>query len=218
MFFEYGNRETDYLRRRDKRLGDAMDRIGHIHRRVDPDLFSSVVHHIIGQQISTAAQTTIWNRLLARIGTVNSETLCALGASELQSLGMTHKKAGYILHFAELVLRKEFDIEALPALPDKTVITQLSSLKGIGVWTAEMILLFCMQRSDVLSYGDLAIHRGLRMLYHHKHIDRERFSKYATRYAPYGSVASLYLWAIAGGALPDLRDGAQVTSGGRSRK
>ena len=218
MFFEYGNRETDYLRRRDKRLGAAMDRIGPIHRRVDPDLFSSVVHHIIGQQISTAAQTTIWNRLLARIGNVNSETLCALDASELQSLGMTHKKAGYILHFAELVLRKEFDIEAQPALPDKTVITQLSSLKGIGVWTAEMILLFCMQRSDVLSYGDLAIHRGLCMLYHHKHIDRERFSKYATRYAPYGSVASLYLWAIAGGALPDLRDGALGTSGGRSRK
>ena len=86
------------------------------------------------------------------------------------------------------------------------MIRELSALKGIGVWTAEMILLFCMQRPDVFSYDDLAIQRGLRMVYHHRKIDRKLFEKYRRRFSPYCSVASLYLWAAAGGAVPGLKD------------
>ena len=84
----------------------------------------------------------------------------------------------------------------------------LCSLRGVGVWTAEMILLFCLQRPDILSYDDLAIRRGLRMVYRHREIDRERFEKYRRRYSPCGSVASLYLWAAACGAVPGLTDPA----------
>ena len=69
-----------------------------------------------------------------------------------------------------------------------------------------MILLFCLQRPDIFSYDDLAIQRGLRMVYHHRQVGRELFEKYRRRYSPYGSVASLYLWAVAGGAVPELRD------------
>ena len=69
-----------------------------------------------------------------------------------------------------------------------------------------MILLFCLQRPDILSYDDLAIQRGLRMVYHHRAIDRRLFEKYRRRYSPYGSVASLYLWAVSGGAIPELKD------------
>ena len=86
------------------------------------------------------------------------------------------------------------------------MIRELSALKGIGVLTAEMILLFCMQRPDVFSYDDLAIQRGLRMVYHHRKIDRKLFEKYRRRFSPYCSVASLYLWAAAGGAVPGLKD------------
>ena len=89
---------------------------------------------------------------------------------------------------------------------DEDAIRALSSLKGIGVWTAEMILLFCLQRPDIFSYDDLAIRRGLRMVYHHREIDRERFERYRRRFSPYGSVASLYLWAVAGGAIPEMQD------------
>ena len=85
-------------------------------------------------------------------------------------------------------------------------IRQLCTLKGVGVWTAEMILLFCLQRPDILSYDDLAILRGLRMVYHHRSIDRRLFEKYRRRFSPYGSVASLYLWAVAGGAIPEMKD------------
>lgn len=73
-------------------------------------------------------------------------------------------------------------------------------------------MIFCLERPDVMSFGDLGIHRGLRMLYHHKQIDCKLFDKYARRYSPYGIVASLYLWAIAGGAIPEMRDYAPKKS------
>ena len=93
-------------------------------------------------------------------------------------------------------------------MTDAEVAARLSPIKGIGVWTAEMLMTFCLQRPDIVSYGDLAIRRGMRMLYHHRKIDRKLFDRYARRYSPYGTVASLYLWAIAGGAIPEMLDRA----------
>ena len=206
MYFQYTTKETDYLSQKDKRLGEAIQKIGLIQREVDTDLFSAVVHHIIGQQISTKAQATIWQRMRETLGTVDAEHILAAGVPQLQKLGMTFRKAEYITDFAQKVQSGEFDLEGIWQKPDEEAIRELSSLKGIGVWTAEMILLFCMQRPDVFSYDDLAIQRGLRMLYHHRKIDRKLFAKYRRRFSPYCSVASLYLWAIAGGAIPEMHD------------
>ena len=206
MYFAYGERELSYLRQKDKRLGAVIDRIGQIDRAVDPNLFSSVVHHIIGQQISTKAQATIWQRIHDTLGSINAETILKAGVPALQALGMTFRKAEYITDFAEKVHTGAFDLNAVERMNDEDAIRALSSLKGIGVWTAEMILLFCMQRPDIFSYDDLAIRRGLRMVYHHREIDRERFERYRRRFSPYGSVASLYLWAVAGGAIPEMQD------------
>ena len=206
MNFEYGEQELDYLRRKDKRLCEVIDRIGHIDRAVDTDLFSSVVHHIIGQQISTRAQATIWQRIQDTLGAVNAETILSAGVPKLQSLGMTFRKAEYITDFAAKVHSGAFDLEGIWQRSDEEAIRELSTLKGIGVWTAEMILLFCMQRPNIFSYDDLAIQRGLRMVYHHRKIDRKLFEKYRRRFHPYCSVTSLYLWAVAGGAIPEMRD------------
>ena len=206
VYFAYGTKETDYLSRKDKRLAAAIAQIGPIEREVDTDLFAAVVHHIIGQQISMKAQATIWQRMRDTLGTVDAERLLAAGVPQLQQLGMTFRKAEYITDFAQKIHDGTFDLQAVWQMPDDEAIRALSSLKGIGVWTAEMILLFCMQRPDVFSYDDLAIQRGLRMLYHHRKIDRKLFEKYRRRFSPYGSVASLYLWAISGGAIPGMRD------------
>ena len=206
MFFAYGEAELACLRARDKRLCEVIDKIGHVDRVVDTDLFSAVVHHIIGQQISTKAQATIWQRMQQTLGTVDASHILAAGVPELQKLGITYRKAEYITDFARKVQSGECRIEEIWQMPDEEVIRVLSSLKGIGVWTAEMILLFCMQRQDVLSCDDLAIQRGLRMVYHHWEIDRNLFEKYRRRFCPYCSVASLYLWAVSGGAIPEMKD------------
>ena len=206
MYFEYGNKEIEYLKNKDKRLAAVIDKIGHIERTVDDDLFSAVVHHIVGQQISTKAQNSIWIKMNDSLGEITCETLIACGRDDLQKFGITFKKTDYILDFAQRVKTGEFNIEKINSMSDEEVIAELSSLKGIGVWTAEMLLLFCLQRPNVLSWGDLAILRGMRMVYHHRKIDRMLFEKYRRRLSPYCSVASLYFWAVAGGAIPEMKD------------
>lgn len=208
MYFDYGAREVDYLKARDRVLGEVIDQVGHVEREVDPDLFSAVVHHIVGQQISTKAQATIWARMRERLGEVNARTVAAAGTAALQSVGISLRKAEYIQDFAGKVNSGAFDLQRVAALPDSEAIEALIALKGVGVWTAEMILLFCLQRPDIFSFDDLAIQRGLRMVYRHRKIDRKLFEKYRRRFRPYGSVASLYLWAVAGGAIPGKKDPA----------
>lgn len=208
MYFDYGAREVDYLKARDRVLGEVIDQVGHVEREVDPDLFSAVVHHIVGQQISTKAQATIWARMRERLGEVNARTVAAAGTAALQSVGISLRKAEYIQDFAGKVNSGAFDLQRVAALPDSEAIEALVALKGVGVWTAEMILLFCLQRPDIFSFDDLAIQRGLRMVYRHRKIDRKLFEKYRRRFSPYGSVASLYLWAVAGGGIPGKKDPA----------
>lgn len=199
--FEYSEEETGYLKSRDKRLGEVIDKTGHIYRQTDDNLFSSVIHHIIGQQISTKAQATIWQRIKTAYGEVTPGIIYNSSVNELQLFGITFRKAGYIKDFSEKVINGEFNLNAVAKMPDKEAVAALSGLKGVGVWTAEMILLFCLQRKDILSYSDLAIHRGMGMVYHHKKIDKKLFEKYRKRFSPYGSIASLYFWAVAGGEV-----------------
>ena len=187
-------------------MGEVIERVGYIEREIDPDLFSAVLHHIVGQQISTKAQASIWKRMRDGLEEINAQQILKAGISKLQSFGITFRKAEYITDFAEKVQSGEFDLQSIYEKSDAEAMKALTSLKGIGVWTAEMILLFCMQRPDILSFDDLAIQRGLRMVYHHRKIDRKLFEKYRRRYHPYGSIASLYLWAVAGGALLDMKD------------
>ena len=208
-YFRYGEKETAYLKSRDKKLAAVIDAVGPIRRELDTNLFSAVVRHIVGQQISNKALAAVWWRLSDGLGTVDAEAVLKAGEDKLHSFGMSFRKASYITDFAHKVATGEFRLDALKKMSDAEAIAALSSLSGVGVWTAEMILLFCLERPDILSFGDLAIQRGLRMVYRHWEIPKERFEKYRRRFSPYGSVASLYLWAVSGGALPDVTDPAE---------
>ena len=194
--FQYGQKEIDYLKKRDKVLGRAIDEIGIIRRPVIPDLFTALIWNIVGQQISSKAANTVWNRMLDRYSPITPETIMAITAEEIQKCGMSNRKANYIKGIAEAVVQGKLNLLELKHLPDDEVIKRLSSLPGIGVWTAEMLMIFSMQRPDVVSWGDLAIRRGMMTLYGLKDLTREQFHEYRKRYSPYGSVASLYLWVI----------------------
>ena len=208
QYFIYGQKEIDFLSRKDKRLASAMERIGPIQREVRPDLFDALMHSIVGQQIATKAQQTVWARLVLALGEVTPETIEGAETATLQGVGLSFRKVAYMKAAARKVLLGELDVEALRLMDDASLCATLCALDGVGVWTAEMLMLFSLQRPDVLSFGDLAILRGLRMLHRHREVSRDRFETYRRRYSPYGSAASLYLWAIAGGALPDLSDPA----------
>ncbi|MDR1832493.1 MAG: DNA-3-methyladenine glycosylase [Fusobacteriaceae bacterium] len=208
-FFRYGEKEIAYLKGKDKKLAAAMDLIGPVERPVDSDLFESLIDSVVGQQISTKAHITIRERMARRFGPFTPEIVAGISAEDLQACGITMKKAVYIKEIAEEVLAGRLDLEKLPTLSDAEVAAALTRLRGIGIWTAEMLMIFCLQRPDILSYDDLAIRRGLRMLYGRREITKEFFERCRKRYSPHGSVASLYLWAVASGRYAEYSDPAQ---------
>ena len=195
VYYEYGEQELAYLREKDRKLGAIIDRVGMIRREVNPDLFASLVESIVSQQISSKAADTICDRLNEMSG-MDAIRLHNFSVEDLHSCGMSLRKAGYIKNVAEAAANKTIDFETLADKSDHEIIQILTALKGVGVWTAEMLLIFSLMRPNVVSYGDLAIRRGMMRLYELKELPKERFQRYAKRYAPYGSVASLYLWHI----------------------
>lgn len=205
-YFKYGPTEIEYLKKADQTLAPIIDQIGMIKRTVIPDLFTALVYTIVGQQISTKAHKTVWERIKTKLNNVTPDNIDNLSLEELQKFGISFKKANYIKSLVQKIISGELDLNSLYSMPDEQVCSKLTKLDGIGIWTAEMLMIFSMQRPNVLSYGDLAIHRGLRMVYQLRKIDKKRFNIYWKRYTPYASVASLYLWAVACGAIDGMND------------
>ena len=196
-YFAYDDKAVSHLTRRDKKLGAAIAEIGPLHREVTPDLFEALVSSVIAQQISSKAAATVAARLAEKAAPPTPASLEAMSQETIQQCGMSLRKALYIKGIAHSVCQGELNLAELAEMPDQEVVKCLSALNGIGVWTAEMLLIFALQRPDVLSWGDLGIKRGMMRLYHKKDISREFFERLRKRYSPYGSVASLYLWALA---------------------
>ena len=208
MYFKYGEKELNYLKKKDKKLATVIDKVVVVERKLEPDIFVCIVKNIVGQQISNKAFDTIWNRFINRVGKVTPENIYN---TDLEGIGISAKKAIWIKDFSRKVLEKEFSIEALYEKSDNDAIKELCTLDGIGKWTAEMVLIFSMNRMDVLSYGDFGIKNGMKSKfdvefieeYNKKEITKDLFEKYRKRYSPYGSVASMYLWEVSGGCLND---------------
>jgi len=196
QIFQYGQAEIDYLTSRDKKLGRAIGDIGMIERQVMPDLFKALVHSVVAQQISSKAATTVWGRLCGNLLDITPCKVASAAVSDIQQCGLSMRKARYIKGIGEAASQGDLDLLELREMPDDGIIEKLSSLPGIGVWTAEMLLIFSLCRPDVVSWGDLAIRRGMMNLYGLKELSKKQFDRFRKRYSPCGSVASLYLWAL----------------------
>lgn len=196
-YFEYGEAELDHLRHRDRRLGKAIDRLGMLEAELYPDLFTALVSSVVGQQISGKAAATVWRRVVERFEVITPARMDQASVGDIQSCGMSFRKAEYVKGIAHACASGGLDLEAIKHLPDRQFIAQLSSLRGIGTWTAEMMLIFSLNRMDVVSWNDLAIRRGMSVLYGVDPITKDRFDAIRKKYSPFGSVASLYIWELA---------------------
>jgi DNA-3-methyladenine glycosylase II len=195
-YFKYGEKEIEYLKKKDKKLSVAINRIGFIKRQVTPDTFVALISSIVSQQISNKAAETVWNRFVGLLTEVTPENIAKVDEEAIQKCGMSIRKVSYIKGAADAALSGQIDFHNLQSLSDDEIIKKLSALHGVGEWTAEMLLIFSLNRLNVLSYKDLAIRRGMMNLYGLKTLSKEQFEKYRKRYSPYGSVASLYLWHL----------------------
>ena len=209
-FFRYGEAEILALTAADPVMGAAIVQIGRIDRPVSPDLYEELVRSIVGQQISSKAQETVMGRVVQTLGEVTPQSMLRFSVAELQALGMSFRKAGFLREAAERIASGELDLEALRGLSDEEACKLLVRLRGVGRWTAEMLLLFSLERPNILSFDDLGIHRGMRMLYGLAKVDRAQFEAYRRRYTAHASVASLYLWAVSSGAIPGRTDPAKT--------
>jgi 3-methyladenine DNA glycosylase/8-oxoguanine DNA glycosylase len=194
--FQFTPHEMNALKKKDKKLAKEIERYGIIEREINKDLFSALIGSIISQQISGKAAETVQNRLLGLCGEITPLSVYEADISAIQQCGMSMRTAHYIREAGEAVFKGTVDLSTLESMTDEEVISLLTVIPGIGVWTAEMLLIFSLGRMNVLSYGDLAIRRGLCKLYGHKTVTKEQFARYKKRYSPYGSRASLYLWRL----------------------
>lgn len=202
MLFEYSDEELNFLKQKDKRLKALIEQTGKISQECEDDLLIALLGHIVSQQITNQASKTIWTKLaLALENDFSAEKILSLSFEKLKACGLSQRKVFFILDLAQKIQEGKFSIDKnfYKDLDDETVIKILTELNGVGRWTAEMVLLFCFQRKNILSFGDFAIKKGLCLLYHHKELRPELFARYKKRFSPYGSIASFYLWHLANG-------------------
>ncbi|MHB1469713.1 MAG: DNA-3-methyladenine glycosylase family protein, partial [Solirubrobacteraceae bacterium] len=162
------------------------------------DHYGALLRSIVGQQLSVLAARAIYERLLARFGgrPPKPEEVLAQDAEELRAaVGLSRAKVGFLRSLAEHVLDGELELGRLDELPDELVIEELTAVKGLGVWTAQMFLMFHLERPDVLPVGDLGIRRAIERAYELPELpDAEAIEAIAEPWRPHRTLACRYLW------------------------
>jgi DNA-3-methyladenine glycosylase II len=190
------------LRAADSRIGRLIDDGGPIDPERDrrgsrPDAYEALIRAIVGQQLSTKAARTIWARVLELFDgkTPSPEQVIAADPEALRGAGLSWSKVSYVRDLAERVADGELDLDRLPELPDEEVIEELTAIKGIGQWTAEMFLIFHLGRPDVVSTGDLGIRKAAQIAYGLDEMPAPaELERMAEKWRPHRTLACLYLW------------------------
>lgn len=154
----------DHISASDPAIARAVQRVGYPEPRIRARGYQTLLRTIVGQQVSVSAAASVWNKLRALLGeAVPPEKLLAADFDALRACGLSRQKQGYARSLAELVTSGALDLSALPA-DDEEAIAELTRIKGIGRWSAEIYLLFAEGRPDILAAGDLAVQAGLHKL------------------------------------------------------
>ena len=193
---------AQFLKRSDPTLGELIERVGvyQLSRDTKSSLLQELARAIIGQQISTRAAAKIYQRFLQFY--IDSDA-CALTAQalldtppdHLRSLGISRPKVSYLQDLAQKILQGLPSLEALEAMSDAEIIQTLTQIKGVGCWTVQMLLIFRLNRPDVLPVDDLGIRKAIQKLYDLEELpDKKRVEEFGQKWKPYRSLASWYLW------------------------
>ncbi|KAJ1606967.1 DNA-3-methyladenine glycosidase [Cryptosporidium canis] len=196
MKFNYPKKELEIIKLKDEKIKLIIDEIGYIERECMDDLFQGLSFIIIGQQISQKAQISIWEKAKAMLKSIDPETISQCSVDEIRKVGISLRKASYIKGIADKIVNQELNLNSLYEKDDDEVCKELTKLNGIGVWSAEMAMIFCMNRKNIFSFSDTAIKRALKKIYGHKEITRDIFEHYRKLFSPYCSIVSFYLWEV----------------------
>lgn len=172
--------------------------IGDIELPLRPDYLLSLVRSIVGQQISVQAATAIFGRLETLLDhQVTARSILDKSDDKLREVGLSVRKVAYLKDLSEKIVQDEIELDKLDNLDNASVLKLLTSVKGIGKWTAEMFLIFSLKRMNVLALDDIGIQRGAKWLYQIDQSERRKILvKKADVWAPHLTIASIYLWSI----------------------
>ena len=191
----YWKRAVRELSQRDATLARIIDGAAHHRITLRNDPFVALARAMVGQQISVKAAQSIWTRLNACVQVFAPSEILALEVAALRAAGLSERKAAYLLDLAGHLDSGTIDPTRWKAMDDQEVIADLIRVKGIGRWTAEIFLIFHLQRPDVLPVDDLGIQRAISLHYNRgRPLSEARMRKIGQAWAPWRSVASWYLW------------------------
>ncbi len=210
-------RAVTHLKKCDPVLAAIIERVGPPQIAQRPATFWALARSIVFQQLNGKAAKTIFDRLeQAACGELTAHSLLPLTDDQLRAVGLSKQKSSYLRDLAQRTASGELDFAALPAMSDVEVIDHLTRIKGIGVWTAQMFLMFALQRLDVMPTADYGIRAAMKKAYRMRKLPTpKRMLKMATKWRPYCSVACWYLWrsvdvtTVADGRKPVKKTSAQ---------
>ena len=185
-----------HLRKSDPVMAAIIERVGPCQFTVRQPTFETLARSITFQQLNGRAASTIFERLKKVAGRrFTAAAFLRLSIDELRACGLSRQKIASLRDLAERVARKEIDFRRLPELEDDEIISVLSQVRGVGIWTAQMFLIFALERPNVMPVADLGIRHAVRKAYGLSEVPKpSEMLKYAEKWHPYCSIASWYLW------------------------
>ena len=182
-----------FLRQNDQQFEDLYQQLGFLKQRKRSISFSSFVSTIIGQQLSGKAADTIYRRLLEKVhDKVTPENIGRMTISELRSIGISNSKSSYISELSKMFLEKKFKIAVLKKLSDIELYNELLKIRGIGPWSAKIIMLFNFQRLNAFPFGDGTLERAFPLLWD---LDLNCLPDYVDKWSPYSGIVAMYMWS-----------------------
>ncbi len=184
----------DELAGNDTRLNTILQRDGYPPMWTRPATFESLVWIILEQQVSLASARAAYEQLAQKLGTITPAALLSLSDDELRRCYFSRQKTGYVRGLAQALQEGRLDLPGLANMPDERVRAALTALKGIGDWTADVYLIFCLQRANIFPIGDIALVSSMRHEWQIPAASKEELQKIATTWQPWRSVAAMLLW------------------------
>lgn len=195
--FDISDTAISHLQSCDPLMGRLIDKVGTIERDIINDPFTALVQSIIYQQLSYAAANTIWSRMLTAVSDMTPVNIIKISDTLLRECGISGSKIKYIKNIASAFIDNTLNDKMFIDSLDIDITNALVKIKGIGQWTAEMFLIFCLGRQNIFSYKDLGLRRGVKWLYGLDDEPTQAFcDALCERWKPYCSAVSLYLWQI----------------------
>ena len=192
---KYWNKAIKSLSKKDKVIKELIIKYNDKFLTTRKDIFYSLCKSIIGQQISVAAADAVFSKFKKKAKKINPSVVSKLSLSQIKSCGLSRQKAKGIKELAKKIIRKEFNPNYIKKLNDEDAIEYLCALRQIGRWSAEMILLFTYNRSNIWPVQDIGLLRAISNNYKKKYLPPKRFvTKLQKKFSPFCSVATWYLW------------------------